>query len=184
MWMTQHQVVNEFLSTDACLVGIGGLCGNKFFHCDIPKFVLEMDNVNIAHFEMWAIIVALKLWKSEINGHRFVIGCDNQAVVAIINTGRSRDCLLQTLLRELTFVTATNQWEIVARYISTSNNLIPDLLSRWSLHVKYQHQFAQLRQWNWMEEQVDKELYWTTRMNILCGNSLGSKTNKDVRMYT
>ena len=26
--------------------------------------------------------------------------------------------------------------------------------------------------------------YWTTRMNILCGNSLGSKTNEDVRMYT
>ena len=25
---------------------------------------------------------------------------------------------------------------------------------------------------------------WTTRVNILCGNSLGSKTNKDVRMYT
>ena len=25
--------------------------------------------------------------------------------------------------------------------------------------------------------------YWTTRMNILCGNSLGSKTNEDVRMY-
>ena len=159
MWMVQRDIVNEFIASDASLQGVGGYSEKKFFHCEIPQSIRDQTGIHIAHFELWAIIIAVKIWKDDITGQRFVMGCDNQAVVTIVNTGRSRDELLQTLLRELVYVVASSQAEIVMRYVPSGQNLIPDLLSRWSLHPKYQQQFEKLHEPDWKEEYVTPEYF-------------------------
>ena len=56
---------------------------------------------------------------------------DNEAVATILNTGASREPLLQNILREIAFITATNQFVIRARHIAGVTNRVPDWLSRW-----------------------------------------------------
>ena len=150
MWMEQKLVVNEVFATDSCLTGAGGLCNGKYFHVQFPEYVFTWDEkVHIAHLELLAIIIGLKIWKKHLKGMRIVVGCDNQAVVTIINTGRSRNRLLQKLLREMCYCLAMAEVEIFARHVKSENNLVPDILSRWGTDVKYEQQFLQLKEKDW-----------------------------------
>ena len=159
MWMIQKKEVDQLIATDSCLVGIGGTCGDRYFHMTLPEWVRQVENVNIAHFELWAILVAIRLWKNYITGHRFVVGCNNQAVATIINTGRAKNGLLQTLLRELTFEVAMAQAEIYAKFVPGWENLLPDILSRWTLNDEYRRKFLQEKQPHWQEDHVHPELF-------------------------
>ena len=63
------------------------------------------------------------------------------------------------LLRELAFVAATNKFEIVAQYINTKQNRIPDLLSRASLNDSYLQQFFQETGPEWIRINVPSYLF-------------------------
>ena len=106
----------SFFATDACLRGTGGICQGHYFHFRFPEFVFGWARkVHIAHLELLAIIVGVKVWRHVIRGNRFVVGCDNQAVVTIINTGRSKNKLLQKMLCELCYQLAMVEAEIFAK---------------------------------------------------------------------
>ena len=152
MWSIDKNVVNEFLSADLSLQGIGGLCDDQFyFHAAIPRWIKQDDLIHIAHLEMWVIIVAIRKWSRILKEHKFVIGCDNQAMVTIINFGRAKDKLLQTLLRQLMYELAVNNPEIMAKFILTKSNVVPDILSRWEISQSFQHQFEQIKKLHWKE---------------------------------
>ena len=95
MWLPQHTTVNQVFMTDSSLTGMGGICGNRFFCVKIPEWMQKDPHLNIAHFEMLAIVIALKTWKDVVRCRKVAIGCDNQGVLAIINSGKSRDGKLQ-----------------------------------------------------------------------------------------
>ena len=127
----QQTPIDSLLATDACMTGIGGVCGNQYFTISIPESVKNIPGINIAHFELLAIYVALCSWIKKFTGVKFVISCDNKAVVEVINKGRAKNQLLNVALRKVMFMVAGNQCEIVLRYINTKKNVLPDLLSRW-----------------------------------------------------
>ena len=159
MWLEQCEGIDKTFSTDACLEGIGGHCFNRYFHKELPAWVFEMGkNVHIVHLELLAIVVGVRLWKKLLTGQRFVVGCDNQAVVTIINTRRSKNKLLQVLLRELMFALATAEAELFAVHVMGSSNEISDTLSRYHLHVKYQEKFNKLKGSDWEQDVVDDKL--------------------------
>ena len=62
-------------TTDACVTGIGGICDMKYFHKKIPQFILQIKGIHIAHLELIAVMVGLKLWAPKLQG-RFQILCD------------------------------------------------------------------------------------------------------------
>ena len=76
-------------------------------------------------------MVALKHWAHKLRGRYFWIHVDNQAVATILNTGSSRDQMLQDTLREVALLAATHQFVIKAKHIAGITNRIPDWLSRW-----------------------------------------------------
>ena len=47
------------------------------------------------------ILVALKVWHLQWTGRRVLIHCDNQAVVSVLNTGKSRDTFLSKMARNI-----------------------------------------------------------------------------------
>ena len=160
MWMAQKEEVNILLASDACLTGLGAKCEHSYFHAKFPDYITCRKDVNIAHLEMWAILVLIRLWKAHIKGIRFVIGCDNQSVLNVVNGGYAHDALLQTLLRELMFEVATAQAEIVIRYVPSKLNVIPDLLSRWHLdNGKHKQKFLEICQDDWKEEHVTDQMF-------------------------
>ena len=130
MWMDQECVVDTLIATDASLDSIGGWDGNHYFTKDIPHGYRTDSEWNIAHFEMMALVVAIKLWSQKLVGKRFLVSCDNMVVVQVVNKGSARNALLKQWLRELMFVTAVVKCEVVVRYVRLKENVIPDLLSR------------------------------------------------------
>lgn len=81
------------LSTDACLVGCGGICKNEYFQAAYPPFIKEM-NLSINALEMLTVTVSIKLWADRLSKKRIIIYCDNQVTVQAINTGRAKDKFL------------------------------------------------------------------------------------------
>ena len=65
---------------------------------DQQVYALPLSSVwqaqNIAYLEMINILVALKVWHAQWAGTRVLIKCDNQAVVAVLNNGKTRDLTL------------------------------------------------------------------------------------------
>ena len=117
MWLIQKSNIDELLATDACLTGIGGKCENNYYYSEIPEDWQPNYCKSIAHFEMLALIIAIKIWAQKITQHKFAVACDNMSVVQIINCGRSKDKLLQDMLRELTYCLVQAQAEMVAHYL-------------------------------------------------------------------
>ena len=84
--MYGHKEVDFVLHLDACLTGLSGCWGNMVYHLPIPRGFKSLD---IVHLEMANILVAVKSFARAWTGQRVLIKCDNQAVVAVLNLGKS-----------------------------------------------------------------------------------------------
>jgi hypothetical protein len=145
---------DSVLSTDASLDGCGGFFQGRYFHVKFPEFI-RARNFSIAVLELLGVIIALRLWSSELKGRRMVINCDNEAVVQVLNSGRARCYLLQEGLREVCFLAACAQCEIKAVHLPGTSNRIADCLSRWSKGENFQVEFFKLtKTWKLLEYQV------------------------------
>ena len=77
-------------STDACLLGCGGLTQSQYFHVQFPADVLARFS-KIHLLEALAILVALCLWGHLWAGCRIQVFCDTAAVVSALTSGRVKD---------------------------------------------------------------------------------------------
>lgn len=127
-------------STDACLTGCGGLFGKRFFHCAFPDSLLKQYSA-IHHLECIAIIIALRLWGSEWRGLRIRVYCDNEAIVTVLNSGKTKDTLLGRCLRNVWLCTSLNEFELTAVHLPGISNRAADYLSRWHVSSIYQQNF-------------------------------------------
>ena len=128
LWLHKQPQPDAVIASDACPKGYGATCGSQYFHRSFPQ---EMRNSNIAHLEMLAVLAAIRTWTTELQGKYFWIHVDNEAVATVLNTGASRDVVLQAALRDILMIAATNNFMIKAKHIRGVDNRIPDWLSRW-----------------------------------------------------
>ena len=142
MWMNQKLEADTVLATDASKTGLGGVFGSRYFKSKIPQWWVGTQ-LEIANLELWALIIALKLWCAELKGTKFVVACDNESVVMVLNSGYSRNMWLQRGMREVAFLLATNDCEMHVVHVKGKLNTIPDLLSRFYSHKSYQQQLKQ-----------------------------------------
>ena len=89
------------------------------------------NEYNITLLEILAVMVALKVWGSALQGLYFWIHVDNKAVASVLNTGACRDAAIQNVLREIALIAARIQFVIKAKHILGISNRKPDWLSRW-----------------------------------------------------
>ena len=143
MWHLEIPIENTLLATDSSLHGGGGITSDEYFRIRYPAWLLNNVRYNIAHLEMYAIIVALKLWSHKFTGCKFIILCDNQACVNLINKGRARDRILQDCMREVVYLASMHDYWIRAEYIESKSNELPDLLSRWTFNRSARRNFRQ-----------------------------------------
>ena len=135
-WSTPDGV----FSTDTCLTGCRGLTALQFFHSEFPSEII-VQFPSIHHLEALAILVACRLWGCNWKGLRIIVQCDNKAVVSTLNSSRVQDHRLAVCLRAIWFVAASQEFELRATHLSSSDNRLADLLSRWHLNPDYKEQF-------------------------------------------
>lgn len=119
------------LAIDASLHRVGGVWGSRVYSAVIPN-CMKTESYNICHFEMINIMIALKLWYKDWAKHHIQFFVDNEAVVQIMNSGKTKDKLLAMFARNIWFITSTFDITISVRHIPGRKNNIADLLSRWS----------------------------------------------------
>ena len=151
------------LVTDACLTGCGGFnhYNGEYFHAEFPERVRAQD-VHINVLELWAIMVAIKIWGPQLKGSRFRMQCDNTVAVAAMNMARIRCRAAQALMREISYLCAIYEIEAFTVHIDGLKNEIADALSRWHLGGSYQSKF-----WELTSTRQVKEVY-TTEDTFLC----------------
>ena len=113
---------------DACLQGLGAVYQNQVYSIQIPK---NFENYTIVHLEMLNILVALRVWRQQWPGSKILLKCDNQAVVSVLNSGRTQDLTLGAMARNISMLLAIHDVELQVIHILGSDIKIADLLSRW-----------------------------------------------------
>ena len=113
---------------DASLTGLGGVWKNRVYAT--PIYPMHGFEPSIVHWEMINVVIALRLWGRHWAGSHILFFCDNAAVVQVVDTGKTRDPLLATCLRNIWMITAIHDIKISIKHIAGSNNIISDLLSR------------------------------------------------------
>ena len=97
-------------------------------------FQLRWDNhaqlFPIAVKELIPTVIAAAVWGEHWKGRTVCCRCDNQAVVAAINSRSCRESHIMHMLRCLFFIEAHVQCSLHAEYINTRDNNIADDLSR------------------------------------------------------
>ena len=125
MWLLDVQEFDQEFAVDASLNVAGGVLGNDYFRVKFPSSL--NDKCKITHYELWAVIVAVKLWGERFRGKVIPVRSDNEAVATIINTGCSKDSYLQAQLCELLWWTAKMDFKLKSVHLSGHLNRLPDM---------------------------------------------------------
>ena len=127
-WTPAHEFQ---LFTDAAgNLGYGTYWNGQWFSQPWPS---HLSSKSIEWKELYAIVIACETWGRYWSGKRLLFHCDNEAVVQVWQSGRSRCPDLMDLVRALFFVAARNNFHVLIRHIPGVDNSIADALSRLQL---------------------------------------------------
>jgi hypothetical protein len=116
------------LYTDASTtLGYGLLFGKRWVSGKWPP---EMTAIPITPLELYPITLAFLMFTSELQGRSIIIHTDNEALVHVINSRKSKDNLILSLLRMLHLTCLHNNIRIKAVHIPGYLNSLADALSR------------------------------------------------------
>ena len=124
------------LYTDAAgSVGFGGYFQGKWFQGHWPPHMLlnREWGISIEWQELFPIVVACAIWHPLFRGKRLQFWCDNESVVAIINSGHSKAPLIMELVRKLVLLSMEHNFLVRARHVPGVSNEIADALSRFQM---------------------------------------------------
>ena len=102
---------DRFFSSGDCLEGCGAFWQRVIFHTLFPNHV-KWNTYIIDIWEIYSIIICLKLSGRYFRQKRIHVFCDNRPVVMVINTEKSDCVMLQTCLRKTAYQAAINKFEI------------------------------------------------------------------------
>ena len=107
--------------------GCGAYEAELWFQLQWPT---SMDDCHISVKEMIPVVIAAAIWGERWVGQSVRFQSDNSAVVALLNSGSSRDEALMHLMRCLVFITAKFNFTVSASHIRGVHNQLADALSR------------------------------------------------------
>ena len=135
--------------TDASTWGMGALhgsdwCVGAFDEEDSTSLAAEVGHHRViadedcigAHInvlEMLAVLVAARRWCKDWADKNLVFVTDNQVVREALNSGKSKNKLIMSFVRELFWLSCDFNFTVSAVYIPSCDNTICDALSRWSI---------------------------------------------------
>ena len=118
------------VESDSCGSGMGAVHGKDWLFMDWGAECPSVANLHINHKEAAAVIMATRWWAPEWEGCHVVIYMDNQAALAMVNKGTTRDDTMMSLLRELFWWSVRFDFSMEARYLKGEYNLFADTAFR------------------------------------------------------
>ena len=84
----------------------------------------------ITHLELLNVVVAVKVWGAGWAGHRVRVSCDNMNAVLAVHSSRTRDPFMQHCTRELNFLCAKHDKDLLISHAPGVSLKRADSLSR------------------------------------------------------
>ena len=91
--------IHHHVCVDATLKGIIGVWGDWVYAARIPETLQGV--YSITHYEMYNIMVAIKVWAHLWQDKVVLVSCDNQSVVNVCQTGKTKDQFWNMCLHSL-----------------------------------------------------------------------------------
>jgi hypothetical protein len=104
-------------------------------------------------------MVAVKLWSAKLVNLRLQIMCDNLASVTVINSGKTKDATMLSLLREIAFISAKANCQIKAVHVLGKNNRVSDLLSRAPMDSRSKSQLSSVIDKSWKQILIPDHMF-------------------------
>lgn len=137
----------DFMYSDASRRGWGVYLGTKWFagtwddtvvlqvntdcnHILSPPIDRSLDVNNINELELWPVFIGIQNWAHLLSHSTLVLYSDNTQVVSLLSNYVSANKNCMCLLRELFWILVSHDIQLEPRYISTTDNLVADALSR------------------------------------------------------
>lgn len=117
-------------TTDACLTRGVATCLDKCLTFPFLDFVLHTAS-HIYALELFTVIDAVKFWATGLQHRRFLVSCDNEVVVTLINSSSTKDPFMQRSLGQLWFTSALHDVDLRVQHIPGEHNTLAYALSRW-----------------------------------------------------
>ena len=138
-----YRLADEVIESDACLQGLGGLCGNEYFHIQVPDHIRALEQVAINELECLALLICLRIWAKQCAGLKIICKCDNETTVKVVNAGKAHNSFTQKCLREIAFISARNSVQVKVQWVKGISNRSADKLSRWDKEGSCKNEFFQ-----------------------------------------
>ena len=123
-----HAHVHAKIELDASLEGLGAYFNDQIYALPLVR---GYNHFHIVQLEMLNVLVAVRVWANQWRGKTIVIACDNQAVVSVINTGKTKDVVLAAIARNIAMEVALADINLRLIHILGKHNVIADSLSRY-----------------------------------------------------
>ena len=125
--ITLAQPDHEFWSDASGTWGAGAFWKSEWFQI---QWHSSLHEEQIAIKELAPVLIACALWGNQWHGTTVRVNCDNEAVVAVIKSGYSREPFMRHLLRCLFFFSARHDFTLTAAHIPGRQNFLADAISR------------------------------------------------------
>ena len=126
--------VERFFYTDASTsFGCGGVCENEWFILEWSEDwskLIQDKIISINYLELYALTIGIFLWLKNYRNSKTTVFCDNQAVVAMINSTSSPIKNNMVLIRQIVLLCMKENMQLTAKYIPSKQNIYADLLPR------------------------------------------------------
>ena len=110
------------------------------------------------HLEMVNILMAIRLFKFQWASRKVFIRCDNEAVVTVLRTGKTRDPFLAACARNIWLESALSDIDLQYGHIRGVDNRVADMLSR---------RQGSLEQIQWLQSQVVNPIWLNASYHLL-----------------
>ena len=138
------------IHVDSCTTGCGGIMSGApsqpaaAYHVEFPQDILDFD-LAICHLEALNCLVALRLWAPELKSKLVHLYSDSATAVAVLQLGRGRSAMLQTVAREIWLITAQLDITLKVSHVPGAQlTYSADALSRLHLGVPYSQRVKRL----------------------------------------
>jgi hypothetical protein len=115
------------IETDASDVGFGARFADAWFSHPVGPSHAEWS-INMR--ELFAVAMAILTWSGVLRARTVFVFCDNEAVVKIIDKGRSKHNGLNAMVRGLYQTAASGGMQVMACHVAGACNAAADALSR------------------------------------------------------
>ena len=81
--------VHHNIYVDASLMQLGGVWGSRVYSVQILFEII--GETSITQYEMYNILLALRLWGPQLQNITVCVHCDNESAVTVVRTSKTKD---------------------------------------------------------------------------------------------